>query len=76
MDYQKFLKLSLYLYNRVDYEKFFQLFQETFGNVSNAYVKEKWELFKRGPVDFLLTFRNKKFFDNVQKHIKNENYEG
>jgi hypothetical protein len=67
---QEFRIIGLYLYNRVDYNKF----SELLGDYEEPYVREKWLSFTSNPLSFCLN--NIEFLENVIKDIKESNYKG
>jgi len=73
----QFRLICLYIFNKVDFDKFCDIFAELF----NIYKKDnydyllgKWDDFNRNQMSFII---NHKGFDEVVlKMIKKENYQG
>jgi hypothetical protein len=62
--------IGLYLYNRVDYNKFEELIEDS----DNWYLEDKWNSFINEPLKFCLN--HPVFLENVIKDIEKTNYQG
>jgi hypothetical protein len=76
MEFKDYKLFWLYIYNRMDYNKFRTLFDRANNtNFEPYYINEKWTEFNNNPAAFIMT-HNKSFFGLIQESIRKENYQG
>jgi len=70
---ESYIKISKYCYNRIDYDKFAEIYKEL-GIDGESYLQEKWEKFMYDINGFMLS--NTSFLEKVVEKIIEENYNG
>jgi len=72
MEHEDFKLIALYCYNQMDIEKF----EEAISYISNddGYIAEKWSLFKRDMMSFLMQYKG--VYNYICRQIEETDYKG
>jgi hypothetical protein len=76
LTYENFRIFGLYVYNRVDYNKFKKLFEKVFNEHNEHYIESKWLEFNSEPLEFVMKLNSEEFFNLIVEEINKSNYKG
>jgi len=75
MTYEELNRLNKYMYNQVDYNDFCKGLEAVVPNVEKGYADEKWDIFRKSPIQFTATY-HRRFCDYFIYKMNKENYKG
>jgi hypothetical protein len=74
MSYKELDILYKFCYNRMDYSMFQRMMKLKYSDV--GYIAEKWPLFKKDQIGFIISRGEKVLFDSIVDEINKTNYKG
>ena len=63
-----------FCYNRVDYDMFHKIMKKKYSD--DNYIMDKWSLFSRDQIGFIISRKEEVLFDEIVNEIKRIGYRG
>jgi len=75
IEHEQLSLLYKFVYNVMDYKMFALLLEQSVGLLSHSYCEEKWDLFKKDMIGFLVAY-DSNFLHTINLEIIRLKYEG